>query len=446
MCKACGFDNEELYSGFIFGYTIPQLNKEFDLLKITESKCINIELKSKAICEDKIKKQLLLNKHYLRLLKKELQLITFVKDTNTFYILSDDETLSCFEPPEVLSLLKTVKHGGLQIDLNDVFSPKNVLVSPLNSPERFIENDYILTDHQQIIEKQILDTFNSKTEDVFFGLTGGPGTGKTLLLYDVAKKLAVNKKVLIIHCGYLCDGHSFLQNRITNLFVISVKALRMREIKNVDVVLVDESHRIYPSHLEKVERWVKKSKAKCLFSFDESQRLSHYEYRINSLETIQNLCGTNIQKLTNKIRTNKEIATFISKMRNLSKHKGCGCFPNVRILFEPSKTKAVQIAKILEQNGYTFISYTTSSYYQGLDYQETDRNTHAVIGQEFDKVVMTLPDYFYYDGNILKAKDHPNPNYMLEQLLYQGLTRARTSIALIVETEENLYKILSMFE
>ena len=70
LCKVCGFDNEELYSGFIFGYTIPQLNKEFDLLKITESKCINIELKSKEISEDKIKKQLLLNKHYLRLLKK----------------------------------------------------------------------------------------------------------------------------------------------------------------------------------------------------------------------------------------------------------------------------------------------------------------------------------------------------------------------------------------
>ena len=32
--------------GFIFGYVVPQLNKEFDLLKITDSVCLNIELKS----------------------------------------------------------------------------------------------------------------------------------------------------------------------------------------------------------------------------------------------------------------------------------------------------------------------------------------------------------------------------------------------------------------
>ena len=32
--------------GFLYGYIVPQLNKEFDLLKITQDACINIELKS----------------------------------------------------------------------------------------------------------------------------------------------------------------------------------------------------------------------------------------------------------------------------------------------------------------------------------------------------------------------------------------------------------------
>ena len=68
-----------------------------------------------------------------------------------------------------------------------------------------------------------------------------------------------------------------------------------------------------------------------------------------------------------------------------------------------------------------------------------------VIGQEFDKVVMTLPNQFYYEDRILKADSHPNPNYLLTQLLYQGLTRAKTGIALIVESKENLEAILQLF-
>ena len=49
-------DNAE---GFLFGYVVPQLNKEFDLLKITESVCLNIEVKSGEVSEGKIKRQLL---------------------------------------------------------------------------------------------------------------------------------------------------------------------------------------------------------------------------------------------------------------------------------------------------------------------------------------------------------------------------------------------------
>lgn len=47
--------DEKLCDGFIYGYTIPQLNKEFDLLKISDDLCLNIELKSTNVGIDKIK-------------------------------------------------------------------------------------------------------------------------------------------------------------------------------------------------------------------------------------------------------------------------------------------------------------------------------------------------------------------------------------------------------
>ena len=58
-------------TGFIYGYLVPQLNKEFDLIKITGSCCLNIELKSDEISEKKLKRQLIQNLHYLKLLNKE---------------------------------------------------------------------------------------------------------------------------------------------------------------------------------------------------------------------------------------------------------------------------------------------------------------------------------------------------------------------------------------
>ena len=55
---------------FIYGFSIPQISKEFDLLKIYENgPVINIELKSRMIDEKKIEYQLKKNQYYLTLSK-----------------------------------------------------------------------------------------------------------------------------------------------------------------------------------------------------------------------------------------------------------------------------------------------------------------------------------------------------------------------------------------
>ena len=78
----CLLDNLSLpvekAAGFLFGYVVPQLNKEFDLLKITESVCLNIELKSGEVSVEKIKLQLRQNIHYLKLLNKQT-LLSFLR-------------------------------------------------------------------------------------------------------------------------------------------------------------------------------------------------------------------------------------------------------------------------------------------------------------------------------------------------------------------------------
>ena len=76
-----------LLDNFFVGYKIPQIGKEFDLLRINDDNIVNIELKTKA-GEEKVLKQLKRNSYYLKFLNKEVLLFTYIQETNTLYMLS----------------------------------------------------------------------------------------------------------------------------------------------------------------------------------------------------------------------------------------------------------------------------------------------------------------------------------------------------------------------
>lgn len=255
-CLNCDSEN---FDGFIYNYIVPQLNKEFDLIKITEFDCINIELKSFLIDEHKIRSQLLQNKYYLKMLGREnICLFAYISNENKLYQLIEEKLFDI--PFDVLINTLNNKHGQW-LDLDEVYTPKNILVSPLNDTKKFLDGKYILTEHQRNIEIQIENYIETNATNYrFAGLTGGPGTGKTLLIYDLTKKLSISKRILLVHSGILCDGHAQLNKALDNVKIISAKDLKLREIKDVDIVVVDESHRLYENILGKIERWVKKQR------------------------------------------------------------------------------------------------------------------------------------------------------------------------------------------
>ena len=432
--------------GFLYGYVVPQLNKEFDLLKITNDACLNIELKSEEVPEEKMRRQLIQNLHYLKLLNKSvLRAFLFVSSTKTIYTLDSDNNLKLISLEDLSTAMSGLEDSEI-VDLDKVFLPSNILVSPLNSTDRFLSEDYLLTEHQENIKKEVLKYVETNTQGRFAGITGGPGTGKTLLIYDIARELAKSKRILMIHSGILCDGHYALNASLNNIRIIAAKELRYREIKDVDVVIVDEAHRLYTESFEKIERWVKRAKTICLFSYDAGQTLSLSENRRRTAESIDALCGSNTHKLKNRIRTNKELALFITCLRDVTKYRVEYSFPNVTIVYEPDKNKALIRAKEFEKHNYTYISFTPSLYNAGLDYQTSEHNTHNVIGQEFEGVCMILDYHWRYNNGRLEGSGHPNPDYLFNQLLYQGLTRVRSKLALIICSENVLSNILPLLQ
>ena len=195
--------NIALFDKFFIGYSIPQIGKEFDLLRIDKETVVNIEIKKKST-KEKIIAQLSKNKYYLNFLKRNTYCCTYVSDEKKLYTLYDTENLEEVDLTQLLNMLASQSVAKIN-NLDIYFNPSNYLVSPFNSTQEFINGAYFLTTHQERIENEILKQLKLSGYSIL-SIKGGAGTGKTLLTYDIAKKVLRKKEVLVIHCGQLNKG------------------------------------------------------------------------------------------------------------------------------------------------------------------------------------------------------------------------------------------------
>jgi len=103
------------------------------------------------------------------------------------------------------------------------------------------------------------------------------------------------------------------------------------------------------------------------------------------------------------------------------------------------------IIQYYEQNKeFKFISYTPSRKKSALiDNHKIYQNTHHVIGQEFDNVFISMDRSFRYsEQGRLQGEEHPNPDYIFYQLWYQGVSRAREKLCILVIDNEELFEKL----
>ena len=430
--------------GFFYSFHIPQIGKEFDLLKFTDKLCLNIELKSTAVSEEQILSQLQKNRHYLSHLGKRLALYSVVTDSMSCYKLSLNDELANVDFGEIVSAVRKIKTGYTE-HIDNLFRASNYLVSPLNNPSRFIQGEYFLTQAQEQVKKSVLSGVDSAFFGTYFHITGKPGTGKTLLLYDIAKTLSKNGKTVIIHCGKLSPGQYKIRNEIDNLNIVSASELRDKSFSLSDYtyILVDESHRIYTEQFDAICNSVNKNDQICIFSSDPEQVLSASETRNDIVSKIEALHLDGQFTLSEKIRTNRELHSFIMCMKDLNhRPKVPMDYSAVDLNYANTTQEAQFLLAYYRGQGFKFINYTKSNY-EPSPYSafSEDYDTHHVIGQEFDKVVMLLDSSFFYDEEgKLQGTPHPNPNYLYPNLFYQGVTRVREELALIVVNAPDLFE------
>jgi hypothetical protein len=260
-----------------------------------------------------------------------------------------------------------------------------------------------------------------------------------LLTYDIARYLLeINKKPLIIHCGLLNKGHELLME--SGWAITSIKDYKKYDFQNYDLVIVDEAQRIYPSQLDAIIEKVELSNCNCIFSHDKFQTLSKHEKYGDSCTKI--LAISDIEKfhLSDKIRTNKEIASFIKMLFYKNFSEPLPGRESIEINYFNAPQDAKDYLDGLDERQWEVLRFTPSQYNnEHHEEYSNDANvtSHKVIGQEFDSVAVTIDKFFSYDENgelIYKGSAY----YDLPKMLFQNITRSRKKLNLVIIGNEEL--------
>ncbi len=427
-----------MYDGWFYSFTIPQIGKEFDMLRISDDIVINIELKSQPVELKKVEKQLYQNRYYLGHLNKKIYSFTLIRDYQSLRVLKYEDGIRYSSFDEILGRIGKDYYAG---SIEQLFDPCFYLVSPINTPDRFLSKEYFLNNQQAAIRKTIMEAGRDRH---LFGIKGPAGTGKTLLLFDLAFAYGETERTCIIHSGILTEGHAYLKEHADRVDFYAAKSVSPEILENYDVICVDETQRLYSTVLDMILEAAGQGAKRCIFSYDFSQALSKSEIKRNNPKRLSQIAGFEEYKLSDRIRTNNEINSFIRNMLRLyDLPKRKMTYENVDVICANDLHEALVVLRMFVSRGYKFISLIPSQVEgSGNDYAHA-ANSHQVIGREYDKVVVILDSNFLYNKfGELTGKEHPNPDYLFSRLFYQNVTRARVKLCLVVLQNPDVFRKL----
>lgn len=386
--------------GLFLDYSIPGMTKEFDILKVTREFVLNIELKLENKTTDEMRKQLIDNKFYLSKANcQRAYYFSYNAETDKLYELDNNNQLvDVTTTDRIIHLLNVDNMDGVKIE--DLFLPSKYLVLPFNDTDRFLSNDYLLTESQKAKKTQIL---NNQHNEIF--IFGNAGTGKTLLLYDIAKYYKnMGKSVFILHCAKLNSGHYQLIQNEFNIFGLKQYSEIVEKTSDPNnIILIDESQRLTDYQINNI---ISRNNSTVIFSGDPKQVLGNNESgpKLHDFVDDNNIP---VISLKNKIRSNASLSEFIKGLMDYN-YKVDKKHPiekdKISLEYFDNHLEAISYMQQLSREGeYEVMTLPGSIGYSVDEYTQYNKvfgqNAFTVIGQEFDNVATLIGPNISYSDN-----------------------------------------------
>ena len=390
---------------FFYSFQIPRLGKEFDLLQIKDDQIVNVELKSGIVSDEAVRKQLLQNRYYLSVQGKMIQSYTYISSQERLVRLNNhDHIVEADWDQLCLALQRQSK--DYEGDIEDLFQAEMYLFSPVTEPERFLNKEYFLTSQQKDIKRRILDKIR-KVGSGYFWFSGLPGTGKTLLLYDIAMRLSAHQKVCIIHCGEAGKEWKVLHDRLLRIaFFTDSQLEEQSDLNEYSAILVDEAHLLTEEKLHVILELSEKHPV--IFSSDDEDMISDEEMDRTMIHEIEHLPDIQSFHLTNRIRTNAELSSFIQNMMHLPEKRAVRYYPHIQVVYANDDEEAGILLK-----GYQ------------------------------NQLVFIIDERYYYDEKgYLREQRQKQQEPTAVRMLFHRLNEAREEFAIIVKGNEAVYEVL----
>lgn len=462
--------------GWTLGEKIPQINKEFDLIRFQNKKIIDIELKRSTNFESekrKFKNQAKKNQFYLNQFNRTVNVYYFIYNSVTknekFYFYNSLE-----------DMFQEIDFSNITSELSNKFNESGIslhgsskfLVNPFSSPDKFIQEEYLLSSEQE----KIFDLISNGKSML---IDAPAGTGKSLIALHVARHFK-NHVYTIANATISDDKHqAFLKFKDIN-----IKHVPIRELSNclnfpyIELVIIDEAQRLEYDTRQCLINWFLSDEAHQLVMFyDHNQALMSKDFA--SQENIKNQFESLKRKpmfksLTQTVRSNLTIANYVDQKFghniierpvdkvNLFFQDISGLFRKIEIKRKklsskieklkqenpdimyyvvdtfkklPTNTDEIkneivsnvtdlqELVKFYQTNGYIFVLSDTGNYqyYPSEITRISHQSQFDVIGSEYSKIITVL----WYS-----KKTEPS-YYDVSNGIYEAMTRAKDSLTII---------------
>lgn len=265
------------------------------------------------------------------------------------------------------------------------------------------------------------------------------------MLLDIAREVrGKGNKVLVIFVGQL-NNYMFLSEQL-EFKIIPISKLRSLnfEEENFDTILIDEGQRLNNDQYE----YLMSLPSRVIISVDHAQTLHPSEDQRNIENKVVTSDGIQVIHLEKKVRTDKEMADFISRIMNLSARNVLPHdFNKVEIAYFDTKEMVEKFieSKVLYEN-YTSIEFTEYITRNSFKTKKPrisihSLSAHEVVGKEYDNVIAVIDKNFYRaaDRKLSYNSSAEWYPYTEMSLFFQALTRVRKKIIVVIVQNPRIY-------